>query len=144
VTLQRQQVDGSVVLLALGAGALTLLWLIELTDRDPTDGVAFYMLLFGAPLAIGVALVLVAFREELATNVARSGAVLALFGALLPDVVGLSAATVGLLLVFAGLREPAHGLRAGLALLAAGVVGLLVRLESGDGLLLFEIGRAHV
>ena len=57
------------MLLAVGAVLLGLLWLIELTD-DPTDGVAFYMLLFGAPLPVGVALVLVAAQEKLAT---RSG-----------------------------------------------------------------------
>jgi hypothetical protein len=132
----RLRAEGSAALLVLGAVALALLWLIELTD-DPTDGAAFYALLFGAPLLIAVALVLVAWRDELATRVARSGAVLTLLGALVPDVVGLLAAVVGLALVFAGVRERAHGLRPGLALSIVGVLGLLVRLESGDGLLLF-------
>ena len=132
----RPRAEGSAALLVLGAVALGLLWLIELTD-DPTGGAAFYGLLFAAPLLIAVALVLVAWRDELATRVARSGAVLTLLGALVPDVVGLLAAVVGLALVFAGVRERAHGLRPGLALSIVGVLGLLVRLESGDGLLLF-------
>ena len=132
----RPRAEGSAALLVLGAVALALLWLIELTD-DPTGGAAAYALLFGAPLLIAVALVLVAWRDELATRVARSGAVLTLLGALVPDVVGLLAAVVGLALVFAGVRERAHGLRLGLALSIVGILGLLVRLESGDGLLLF-------
>jgi sugar phosphate permease len=124
------------VLFAVGSGLLGLLWLIELTD-DPTDGVAFYMLLFGAPLLIGVALVLVASQNAVATRSGLAGALLALVGALSPDILGLIAAPVGLLLLFVGVREHAHGLRLGLALLIAGLVGLAVRLDSGDGIVLF-------
>jgi hypothetical protein len=124
------------VLLAVGAVLLGLLWLIELTD-DPTDGVAFYMLLFGAPLSVGVALVLVAAQQELATRSGLAGAILALLGALSPEVLGFVAAVVGLLLLYAGLRELGHGLRPGLALLMVGVVGVAVRLDSGDGIVLF-------
>ena len=124
------------MLLALGAVLLGLLWLVDSTD-DPTDGVAFYMLVFGAPLLVGIALVLVASQQELATRSGLAGAILALLGALSPEVVGFAAAIVGLLLLYAGLREPGRGLRLGLALLVVGLVGLAVRLESGDGIVLF-------
>jgi hypothetical protein len=137
VSRDRQaRADGTAVLLAVGAVLLGLLWLIELTD-DPTDGVAFYMLLFGAPLSVGVALVLVAAQQELATRSGLAGAILALLGALSPEVLGFVAAVVGLLLLYAGLRELGHGLRPGLALLMVGVVGVAVRLDSGDGIVLF-------
>jgi hypothetical protein len=133
---RQARTDGPTVLFGVGAALLALLWLIEATD-DPTDGVAFYTLLFGAPLLIGVALVLVASQKELATRRGLMGAILALVGALSPDVLGLIVAIVGLLLLLVGVRERGHGLRLGLALLIAGLVGLAVRLESGDGVLLF-------
>jgi hypothetical protein len=136
VTPRGPQADGSAVLLALGAGALTLLWLIELTD-DPTDGVVFYLLVFGAPLLVGVALVLVASQQELATRSGLAGAILALVGALSPEVAGFVTAIVGLLLLYAGVRARARDLRVGFALLIAGLVGLVVRLDSGDGIVLF-------
>jgi hypothetical protein len=136
MNLRTRRVDGSAVLLMLGAAAAALLWLMELTN-DPTDGFASFALVFGAPLLIAVGLVLIAWREQVATRRARVGAVLTMVGALFPDLVGLVLATVGVGLFFAGVREQGRGLRVGLALLIVGVVGLLVRLESGDGLLLF-------
>ena len=137
MTQNRQaRTEGAAALLALAAVLLGLLWLIDSTD-DPTDGAAFYMLLFGAPLLVGVALVLLASQEELASRAGLAGAVLALLGALSPEVVGFVAAIVGLLLLYGGLRDPGRGLRLGLALLIVGLVGLVVRLESGDGIAVF-------
>src|SRR5919197_3127253 len=106
---RKGRTDGTTVLFTVGAGLLGLLWLIELTD-DPTDGIAFYMLLFGAPLSVGVALVLVAAQEELATRSGLAGAILALLGALSPELLGFVAAVIGLLLLYAGLRELGRGL----------------------------------
>ena len=137
MTRNRQaRTEGAAALLALAAVLLGLLWLIDLTD-DPTDGVAFYLLVFGAPLLVGVALVLVASQQELATRSGLAGAILALVGALSPEVVGFVTAVVGLLLLYAGVRAPARDLRLGLALLIAGLIGLVVRLDSGDGIVLF-------
>jgi hypothetical protein len=133
---RQARTDGAAALLALGAFLLGLLWLIELTD-DPTDGVAFYMLVFGAPLLVAVALLLVASQTELASRSGLAGAILTFLGALSPEILGFVTATVGLLLLYAGVRAPARGLRLGLALLVVGLVGLAVRLDSGDGIVLF-------
>jgi hypothetical protein len=113
-----------------------LLWLTEVLG-DPTDGFAFYTLIFGAPLLMAIGLVLLASRKEVAGNAGLAGAILTLVGALFPDIIGFSLAIVGLLLLLAAVRDRARRLRPALGVLLVGIVGVVVRLEDGDGLVLF-------
>lgn len=124
----------SAALMAVGAALVGLLWLSEVFG-DPTDGLAFYALIFSAPLLIAVGLVLFASRKEVASSRGLAGSILTLIGALFPDLIGLLLVTIGLLLLLSGVHD--RSLRVGLGVTLAGVIGLSVRLEQGDGLDLF-------
>lgn len=126
--------NSSAALVALGGGLLGLLWLTEILG-DPTDGLLFYTLIIGAPLPIAIGLVLFASRKELAGNLALAGSILTLLGALWG--VGPFIAIVGLALLIADVHGRGRSMRVGLGLLLGGIVGLTVRLEHGDGLVLF-------
>jgi hypothetical protein len=126
-----------VILLALAAGLFALLWLTEVAG-DPTEGVAFYMLAFTTPLLVGIAMVIAASRRrDLFGTGGMTGCILVLAGGLWPGIIGYAAAVVGLMLVAVSLWERARTVLFGVVVLLGGAVGLLLRLESGDGLLIF-------
>jgi hypothetical protein len=127
----------SVVLLATGAGLFSLIWLAEVAG-DPSRGLLFFMLVFAAPLLVGIGLVIAASRRrDLFRTRGLVGSILILVTSLVPDIVGFVGAALGLLLMALGVAERGRRLVAAIAILLVGVVGLGLRLESGDGIEIF-------
>jgi hypothetical protein len=124
-------------LLTVAAGLFGLLWLLEIAG-DPTGGVGFFTLVFAAPLLAAIGLVIATSRrEDLFGRLGLLGSLLVLGGSLVPDIIGFTAAAIGLVLIALGLSERARRLLIAVAIVLAGVVGLGVRLESGDGIAIF-------
>jgi hypothetical protein len=127
----------SVVLLTLGAGLFSLLWLAQVAG-DPSGGFLSFMLVFAAPLLVGIGLVIAASRRrDLFRTRGLVGSILILVASLVPDILGFVGAALGLLLMALGLAERGRRLVFPIAILLVGVLGLGVRLESGDGIEIF-------
>lgn len=96
------------------------------------------MLVFAGPLLVGIGLVIAASRRrDLFGRFGLVGSIFVLVGSLVPDIIGFTAAAVGLVLIAFGLPERARRLLIGIATLIIGVVGLGLRLDSGDGVAIF-------
>lgn len=123
---------GSSILLAVAACFLAVVWLTEIAG-DPTDGVVFYTLAFGAAVLVGSGLVIAASRRrDLFRNLGLGGAILILFGSLTIDLVGLLAGVLGVVLLVAAVAGRQPRLLPGLVLLGLGTLGLAVRSDTSD------------
>jgi hypothetical protein len=121
----------------VGTALFGLIWLIEIVG-DPSGGFAFFMLILAAPLVAGIGLVIGASRRrDLFGTRGLIGSILVLAGSVTPDIVGFVAVAVGLVLIAVSLPERAKSLLVAIVILLIGVIGLALRLESGDGILIF-------
>jgi hypothetical protein len=123
---------GSSVLLALAACFLAVVWLTEIVG-DPTDGLAFYTLAFGAPVLLGSGLVIAASRRrDLFGSSGLAGAIAILVGSLSISILGFAAAVIGVILIGAAVARRAPRLLPGLLLLGIGVLGLTLRMDYSE------------
>lgn len=125
--------QGSSVLVAGAACALSLAWLTQIAG-DPTDGVAFFSLAFAAPVMLGIALLIAAFRRPdiFGGNLGRGGAIFVAVATLTIDNLGFVLGLLGLILVGVGVARSNPRLLLGLAVLGIGVLGLSLGMEVSE------------
>jgi hypothetical protein len=129
---EEKVLHGSSVLLAIAVCFLLGAWLTEVVG-DPTDGLAFYTFAFGAPVLLGIGLVIAASRRrDVFGNLGLTGAIVLLVGSLSVDIVGFAAGLIGLTLIGAAVAGREPRLLPGVFLLGAGVLGLAVSIESTE------------